>query len=89
MSPLVSLTLLGFGALLVLALLVWVLLAPPRPRRGRGASSRGAASASRAPASPRPTTVTNDAVRGARVRPPDRSKDDAFERFLHADRDDR
>jgi type II secretory pathway component PulM len=84
MSPLVSLTLLGFGALLVLALLVWVLLTPPRPRRERGASPAG-----RAPATPRQTPVTNDAVRGARVRPPDRPKDDAFERFLHADQDDR
>jgi hypothetical protein len=85
MSPLVSLTLLGFGALLVLALLVWVLLAPPRPRRD--APTSGVRSA---PIAPRPPTVTNDVVRGARVRPPDRPKgDDAFERFLHADRDDR
>ena len=85
MSPLVTLTLLGFGALLVLALLVWVLLSPPRPRRDRATSvARAAPAASRAP------TVTNDAVRGARVRPPERPKgDDAFERFLHADRDDR
>jgi hypothetical protein len=85
MSPLVSLTLLGFGALLVLALLVWVLLSPPRPHRDRRASGGRFA-----PPPPRPPTVTNDAVRGARVRPPDRPPgDDAFERFLHADRDER
>jgi type II secretory pathway component PulM len=82
MSPLVSLTLLGFGALLVLALLLWVLLSPPRSRRGREASSP--------PAVPRSPTVTNDAVRGARVRPSDRATNgDPFDSFLRADPDDR
>jgi hypothetical protein len=82
MSPLVSLTLLGFGALLVTALLGWALLAPPR----RPGASRQSARA--APTEVR-TSVTNDAVRGARVRATDRPKEDAFERFLEADRDER
>jgi hypothetical protein len=83
MSPLVSLTLLGFGALLVTALLAWALLAPPRRRPDATArAERGA------PPEPR-AKVTNDAVRGARVRASERPTADAFERFLEADRDER
>jgi hypothetical protein len=83
MSPLVSLTLLGFGSLLVTALLAWALLASPRRRPDAAARADP-----HAPPEPR-ATVTNDAVRGARVRATDRPKTDAFERFLEADRDDR
>jgi hypothetical protein len=82
MSPLVSLTLLGFGALLVAALLGWALLAPSR-RTGAAPRAERAA-----PSEPR-ASVTNDAVRGARVRAAERSRGDAFERFLEADRDER
>jgi hypothetical protein len=82
MSPLVSLTLLGFGVLLVSALLAWALLAPPRRR-----PDATAAAESDAPPGPR-VVVTNDAVRGARGRAPERPTSDAFERFLEADREE-
>jgi len=85
MSPLVSLTLLGFGTVVVIALLVWTLLSPRRLRPGPPA-----ASGKDAAPPPRSPTVTNDAVRGARVRPPDRpAANDAFDRFLEAGNDDR
>ncbi len=76
MSPLVLLTLLGFFALIVAALLVWTLLGPPsRPPERRS--------------TPRPRTATNDEVRGAKRRPSERpASEDAFERFLRAGRDD-
>jgi len=82
MSPLVALTLTAFGGVLVLALLVWSLLSPPR--------RPPPAAAAPAPEARRPPTVSNDEVRGARVRPPDRPKaDDPFEQFLRAGSDDR
>lgn len=84
MSPLIALTLTAFGGIVVLALLIWSLLVPrqrpPEPRE------RSAA----APVPERASSVSNDEVRGARVRPPDRPKsDDPFERFLRAERNDR
>jgi hypothetical protein len=82
MSPLVSLTLLGFGALLVAALLAWALLAPSRRPAASGRTERAA------PPEPR-ASVTNDSVRGERVRTLERPRTDAFERFLEADRDER
>jgi len=83
MSPLVALTLLGFGTVVVVALLVWTLLTP---RRRPAPTDDGARTAS----APRDPTVTNDVVRGARVRPPERPKgDDPFEKFLRANDDER
>ena len=79
MSPLVALTLIGFGLLLLLALLVWTLLAPPRrpPRPSRDATARA-------------QRMSNDEVRGARAVRPERPKaDDPFEQFLRVERDDR
>lgn len=76
MSALVLLTLLGFFAVIVAALLVWTLLSP-RPERPEPP--------------PRPArSATNDEVRGAK-RPPERERpasEEAFERFLRAGRDD-
>lgn len=84
MSPLVALTLTAFGGLIVLALLVWSLLLPrrePPTRSGRAPTPPG----------PRPAPgVSNDEVRGARVRSAGRPKaDDPFEEFLRAERDER
>ena len=77
MSPLVALTLIGFGIVLVLALLVWTLLTPARRTPARGAANSTPA--------PRPT---NDEVRGARARTGQRADaDDPFERFLHSERE--
>ena len=78
MTPLALLTLLAFGAVIVLALAVWTLLAPKRtpPERPR-------------PERPRPRS--NDEVRGAKARTEPRARpagEDAFERFLRAGRDD-
>lgn len=85
MSPFMALTLIGFAAVIVLALLVWSILAPPaRPRR---TPEPAADPRTARPARP---TVSNDEVRGARVRPPERRRgDDAFERFLRSEPDDR
>jgi len=84
MSPLAALTLTAFGVLVVLALLIWSLLMPrlrpPEPL----APNASPTDHRRAP------SVSNDEVRGARVRPPDRPKsEDPFEEFLRAERDDR
>jgi len=78
MSPLVALTLIGFGIVLVLALLVWTLLTPTR-----GTPTRGPVSTAPAP------RVTNDEVRGVRARRGRGADDDPFERFLHADQEPR
>lgn len=78
MTPLALLTLLAFGAVVVLALAVWTLLAPTRT------PSDGARVERRPPRS-------NDEVRGAKARPEPRARpagEDAFERFLRAGRDD-
>jgi len=84
MSPLVALTLTAFGGVLVVALLVWSLLSPRRR------PPPPVAAAVPAPEPRRTPTVSNDEVRGARVRPPDRPKaDDPFEQFLRAESDDR
>jgi hypothetical protein len=85
MSPFVALTLTAFGGVLVLALLLWSLLSPRRrPPPPEAAAAEPSPEARRAP------IVSNDEVRGARVRPPDRPKaDDPFEQFLRAERDDR
>ena len=96
MSPLVALTLTAFGVVVVLALLIWSLLMPRR--RPPEPPARPAA----APGPERAPSLSNDEVRGARVRPPDlvrspdrvrsedRAKpDDPFEQFLRAERDDR
>ncbi len=81
MSPFVALTLTAFAGLLVLALLVWSLLSPGRRPPPAGAPT---------PDDRRAANVSNDEVRGARVRTPERRKsDDPFERFLRAERDDR
>lgn len=89
MSPFMALMLIGFAAVIVLALLLWTLLAPP-PRRPEAAprEARSAAATTIRPTAPRATS--NDEVRGARVRPPERRRggDDAFEQFLRAERDD-
>jgi hypothetical protein len=83
MSSLVALTLTAFGGVLVLALLVWSLLSPRRRPPPQAAAEP-------APEARRTPTVSNDEVRGARVRPPDRPKaDDPFEQFLRAESDDR
>ena len=84
MSPLTALTLTAFGGIVVLALLIWSLLMPRR--RAPDPPERPAVRhvARRTP------TVSNDEVRGARVRPTERPKsDDPFEEFLRAERDDR
>lgn len=84
MSPLTALTLTAFGGIVVLALLIWSLLMPRR--RASDASDRPAPGrvARQAP------NVSNDEVRGARVRPAERPKSgDPFEEFLRAERDDR
>ncbi|MFU8889234.1 MAG: hypothetical protein ACNA8N_11605 [Trueperaceae bacterium] len=96
MSPLTALTLIAFGGIVVLALLIWSLLVPRR--RPLDPPERPAAGrvAQRAP------NVSNDEVRGARVRPPDRARsqdrvrspdhpksEDPFEEFLRAEGDDR
>ena len=83
MSLLVAILLLGFGAVVAFALLIWQLLAP---RSMRASAPKRAASA--------PTTTTtgmiqrtfpsNDEVRGARVRPAERRPDDPFDSFLRA-----
>jgi hypothetical protein len=84
MSPLVALTLTAFGGVLVLALLLWSLLSPRRRPPPPTAAAAPAPEARRTP------PVSNDEVRGARVRPPDRPKaDDPFEQFLRAGSDDR
>lgn len=78
MTPLALLTLLAFGALIVLALIGWTLLAPKR-----------APSAS--PRAERHRPRSNDEVRGAKARSEARERpagQDAFERFLRAGRDD-
>ncbi len=78
MTPLALLTLLAFGAVIVLALAVWTLLSPKRT-----------VDASPKPERPRPRS--NDEVRGAKARPSARERpagEDAFERFLRAGRDD-
>ena len=78
MTPLALLTLLAFGAVVVLALAVWTLLAPKR-------TSAESARAEH----PRPRS--NDEVRGAKARSEPRVRptgEDAFERFLRAGRDD-
>ncbi len=85
MSPLVTLTLLGFGTVVVVALLAWTLLS-----LRRSPSAPPAAPDRRPTPQPRDPTVTNDVVRGARVRPPERPRrDDPFESFLRANDDDR
>ena len=90
MSPLIALTLTAFGGVVVLALLIWSLLMPRR--RQPEPPVRPAAT----PGPERAPSVSNDEVRGARVRPPDRVRsedrpmaDDPFEQFLRAERDDR
>ncbi len=78
MTPLALLTLLAFGAVIVLALAVWTLLAPERTR-------------SESPRPERPRPQSNDEVRGAKARSEPRARpagEDAFERFLRAGRDD-
>lgn len=83
MTPLALLTLLAFGAVVVLALVVWTLLAPKRARPARAQPER--------PFPERPRPRSNDEVRGAkaRVEPRERpASEDAFERFLRAGRDD-
>jgi len=80
MSPLVAMTLTAFGGLVVLALLIWSLLMPRQPPQAPPPTADG----------PRPTPVSNDDVRGARVRPARRPRsDDPFEQFLRADGDER
>jgi len=77
MSPLVALTLIGFGIVLVLALLVWTLLAPARRTPARGAAT----------STPAPR-LSNDEVRGARARRSQRADaDDPFERFLRSEQE--
>lgn len=78
MTPLALLTLLAFGAVIVLALAVWTLLAPKRSKP-------------EAPDPERPRPRSNDEVRGAKARSEPRARpagEDAFERFLRAGRDD-
>jgi hypothetical protein len=84
MSPLTALTLTAFGGIVVLALLIWSLLMPRRQPPDPSARPASGRAARRAP------NVSNDEVRGARVRPAERPKsDDPFEEFLRAERDDR
>lgn len=78
MTPLALLTLLVFGAVIVLALAVWTLLTPERTKPERPG-----------PDQPRPRS--NDEVRGAKAPSKPRERpagEDAFERFLRAGRDD-
>ena len=78
MTPLALLTLLAFGAVIVLALAVWTLLGPKRAPPDR-------------PRPERPRPRSNDEVRGAKARTEPRARpagEDAFERFLRAGRDD-
>ena len=78
MTPIALLTLLAFGAVIVLALAVWTLLAPKRASIEK-------------PRTDRPRPQSNDEVRGAKARPEPRARpagEDAFERFLRAGRDD-
>ena len=78
MTPIALLTLLAFGAVVVLALAVGTLLAPRRSEPER-------------PAPERPRPRSNDEVRGAKARAAARERpagEDAFERFLRAGRDD-
>jgi hypothetical protein len=77
-TPLALLTLLAFGAVVVLALVVGSLLAPRRSEPER-------------PVPERPRPRSNDEVRGAKARAEARERpagEDAFERFLRAGRDD-
>jgi hypothetical protein len=90
MSPLTALTLTAFGGIVVLALLIWSLLMPRR----RPPDPLAGPATGRVPR--RAPNVSNDEVRGARVRPADRVRspnhpapDDPFEEFLRAERDDR
>jgi len=84
MSPLTTLTLTAFGGIVVLALLIWSLLMPRR--RPPDPLERTAARRATGPS----PSVSNDEVRGARVRPTDRPKsEDPFAEFLRAERDDR
>ena len=90
MSSLTALTLTAFGGIVVLALLIWSLLLPRRSPQDAPERPAAGRSARRAP------SVSNDEVRGARVRPPDRvrsrdrpTSEDPFEEFLRAERDDR
>lgn len=78
MTPLALLTLLAFGAVVVLALAVWTVLSPKR-------------STPQEPRPERPRPRSNDEVRGAKARAQARERpagEDAFERFLRAGRDD-
>jgi type VI protein secretion system component VasK len=90
MSPLASVMLLAFLFAITLSLLVWVLLQgrPTRQVRERDAAPRE----ERAPRSARASDVrprSNDEVRGARAASKRPSVgDDAFERFLRADREE-
>jgi hypothetical protein len=85
-TPLALFTLLGFGAVIVLALAVWSLLMPRRAPNEHPASERpGSERAERRRAR------SNDEVRGAKARSEARERpagEDAFERFLRAGRDD-
>jgi len=79
MSPLVALTLIGFGIVLVFALLVWTLLTPARRTPARGAAT----------STPAPR-LSNDELRGARAPRGRRGdQDDPFERFLRAEQEPR
>jgi hypothetical protein len=96
MSPLTALTLTAFGGIVVLALLIWSLLMPRRRPHDPPEPPAAGRVARRTP------NVSNDEVRGARVRSEDRVRsadrvrstdrrksDDPFEEFLRAERDDR
>ena len=83
MTPLALLTLLVFGAVIVLALAIWTLLTPARTKPERPGPEH--------PGPERPRPRSNDEVRGAKApsRPRERpAGEDAFERFLRAGRDD-
>jgi hypothetical protein len=78
-TPLVLLTLLAFGVVVVAALFVWTLLTPrPRPPAAGEAGE------------PRVRARSNDEVRGAKARGATErpAGEDAFERFLRAGRDE-
>jgi hypothetical protein len=98
MSPIATLTLILFGVALVLALLVWTLIAPP-PRSVATPSARlGSPRASKAPSADSPERPANRSTaavagppsnsghqdNGGRLRRRGEETNDAFERFLRS-----